>query len=240
MSKGPAIIDVQPALDEEQELREVADLMATMERTEKIAERDARKADAAATVAQVTRREADQARLDLGRKLATIRKQWPARGPRAKGWGEFLGRAGIEERTARRLMELAGWVEKVSDPPDPGSEKSDDSSDDNGEGEGEHVPSRRQMAKAKADAREPPPAAAATAPPAEDAPVWVKSMVRSIEALEPLAMEMAEHLEHIRTLVRKHGPVAMSGMHGLMAKVSLLTVRGFLNQLLDGGFQDGE
>ncbi len=50
-------------------------------------------------------------RLEIGKRLLELRKRWPARGPRAKGWGEELARMGIAERTARRYMEEA---EKVS------------------------------------------------------------------------------------------------------------------------------
>lgn len=49
-------------------------------------------------------------RVDLGRVLAKAREQWPARGPRAKGWGEFLADLKIDDSTARRYMELAGHV----------------------------------------------------------------------------------------------------------------------------------
>lgn len=50
-------------------------------------------------------------RLRLGRALAEARKQWPARGPKAKGWGEFLARLGIDQPTAWRYMQLAGYSE---------------------------------------------------------------------------------------------------------------------------------
>lgn len=46
-------------------------------------------------------------RVRTGRELIEARKAWPARGPTAKGWGEFLRDAGIEERTARVWMALA-------------------------------------------------------------------------------------------------------------------------------------
>jgi hypothetical protein len=50
-------------------------------------------------------------RLALGRSLTEARKAWPARGPKAKGWGEFLMRQGIEQSTALNYMRLAGYVE---------------------------------------------------------------------------------------------------------------------------------
>lgn len=58
---------------------------------------------------------AAQRRLELGRALVAARGCWPARGPKAKGWGELLARVELEERTARRYMQLAGYVDEVSD-----------------------------------------------------------------------------------------------------------------------------
>jgi hypothetical protein len=54
-------------------------------------------------------------RLELGKQLVRARAFWPARGPKAKGWGEFLVKLGIEERTARNYMQLAGYVDEVSE-----------------------------------------------------------------------------------------------------------------------------
>lgn len=53
-------------------------------------------------------------RLELGRWLITARKQWPARGPAAKGWGELLEQEGIADSTAREYMRTAGYVESIS------------------------------------------------------------------------------------------------------------------------------
>lgn len=52
--------------------------------------------------------------LDIGRALVDARKGFPRSGPNAAGWGRFLAEAGLGERTARRWMDLAGYVE-VSD-----------------------------------------------------------------------------------------------------------------------------
>lgn len=49
--------------------------------------------------------------LDLGRELIKTRPAWPKRGPKAKGWGEFLRDQGIDDRRAREWMEYAGYVE---------------------------------------------------------------------------------------------------------------------------------
>jgi hypothetical protein len=53
-------------------------------------------------------------RLEVGRLLVQRRKEWPARGPKAKGWGEFLLRHGIDQDAALRHMRLAGYVEEIS------------------------------------------------------------------------------------------------------------------------------
>ncbi len=50
-------------------------------------------------------------RLELGRLLARARPHWPERGPKAKGWGEFLSKRKIEQPRAWELMKLAGYVE---------------------------------------------------------------------------------------------------------------------------------
>lgn len=53
-------------------------------------------------------------RLELGRALVEVRKQWPKRGPNARGWGEFLEREGISQDSALRYMQLAGYAEEFS------------------------------------------------------------------------------------------------------------------------------
>jgi hypothetical protein len=49
----------------------------------------------------------ENGRLELGLALLRARVAWPERGPKAKGWGEFLKREGIAESTARHYMDLA-------------------------------------------------------------------------------------------------------------------------------------
>ena len=56
----------------------------------------------------------DEKRKQLGKALVQLRPNWPARGPRAKGWGDFLESISVDDSTARRYMELAGYVEQVS------------------------------------------------------------------------------------------------------------------------------
>lgn len=65
------------------------------------------RAEKAAQIAARDRQKAEQLRLELGRQLLRMRAAWPERGPKAKGWGEFLEKEGIEQSTAWRLMEAA-------------------------------------------------------------------------------------------------------------------------------------
>jgi hypothetical protein len=54
-------------------------------------------------------------RVAIGKLLREARPAWPERGPRAKGWGDYLTRLGISEVTAWRYMELAGAVVSFSE-----------------------------------------------------------------------------------------------------------------------------
>lgn len=68
--------------------------------------------------AEAARGAVESRRRDLGLALIEARKAWPARGPNAKGWGEFLGREGIEQSTAWRLMRDAGAKDESQLDPD--------------------------------------------------------------------------------------------------------------------------
>lgn len=46
-------------------------------------------------------------RLEIGRELLKVRSAWPASGPRAKGWSEFLARVKLDDSTAVRYMQEA-------------------------------------------------------------------------------------------------------------------------------------
>ena len=59
-------------------------------------------------------RELPGERLVMGRRLVNLRRHWPSRGPKAKGWGDVLAKIGIPQQTAWKLMELAGYVEANS------------------------------------------------------------------------------------------------------------------------------
>lgn len=49
-------------------------------------------------------------RLELGKLLISARERWPASGPRAKGWGQLLAAAGIDQDVALLAMKYAGYV----------------------------------------------------------------------------------------------------------------------------------
>lgn len=67
---------------------------------------------------EAARAAADLRRLEVGRALIAIRARWPARGPNAKGWGEFCVREGIEQSTAWNYMKLSGYVGDEFSPTD--------------------------------------------------------------------------------------------------------------------------
>lgn len=60
------------------------------------------------TARQVTAR----ARLDLGRALIAARGRWPARGPKAKAWTEYLADQRVDADVALEAMAYAGYVEE--------------------------------------------------------------------------------------------------------------------------------
>lgn len=60
--------------------------------------------------AQTAGESAARRRIDVGRMLAKARPMWPERGPKAKGWGEFLEKCGLAQQTAHKYMDLAGFV----------------------------------------------------------------------------------------------------------------------------------
>lgn len=114
MKPIPAIVESALA----QQIKAVRNAAAALQRAERHeTEAEARMVDARETAAQ--------RRLELGRALLDARRAWPARGPNARGWGEFLAREGIEERTARRYMEAAGAQPSELDGDAPAEEQPD-------------------------------------------------------------------------------------------------------------------
>jgi hypothetical protein len=53
-----------------------------------------------------------EVRLEKGRILVEARKAFPARGPKAKGWGELLEKWKVDQKTAWNYMSMAGFVEE--------------------------------------------------------------------------------------------------------------------------------
>lgn len=107
MKPIPAIVEsvVAPAIAQVRSIySELREVDAQVEKADKRFEEAER--------SRTKQREAQaRLRLDLGRALSEVRKQWPKRGPNARGWGEFLEREGIDQATAWRYMELAGYAE---------------------------------------------------------------------------------------------------------------------------------
>lgn len=134
MREIPAIIHraVDTASDRERRELAVSVAFSALREAEVQETKAAERAEKARAVTQ-------RRRLELGRALAEARKAWPARGPKARAWGEFLERQGIEQSVAYRLMQLAGYVEEqeVSCPTDDGHE----------------IPTRREVNAARAQAR---------------------------------------------------------------------------------------
>jgi len=67
--------------------------------------------DRASERLETARQATARARIDLGRALMAARELWPARGPRAKGWGAFLADQRVDQDVALDAMKYAGFVE---------------------------------------------------------------------------------------------------------------------------------
>jgi hypothetical protein len=108
----PAIVEKQVDIERSYSVISVAlagerDAGATAVRHEQLA--------SAAREAQKLRR------LEIGRELLKVRAAWPERGPKAKGWGEFLQRLKIDQSTAWRYMhpeqaEPSGFMQPHENP----------------------------------------------------------------------------------------------------------------------------
>lgn len=79
---------------------ELRELDAQVERTGK------RRADAE-RIESTAIEKRNEKRVEVGRALLRARIAWPERGPKAKGWGDFLKKEGIDDSTAARWMDLA-------------------------------------------------------------------------------------------------------------------------------------
>jgi hypothetical protein len=67
--------------------------------------------------AAMSREAANMRRLELGRLLLRVRSAWPERGPKAKGWGEFLKRVNIDDSTAWRYIDAVKSPQTVGADP---------------------------------------------------------------------------------------------------------------------------
>lgn len=98
MKPVPAI--VEKAIDIELSYSVISVAMAG----ERDADASARRHEGLALAARET---AKLRRLEIGRELLKVRMAWPASGPRAKGWSEFLARVKLDDSTAVRYMQEA-------------------------------------------------------------------------------------------------------------------------------------
>ncbi|MCA1833022.1 MAG: DNA N-6-adenine-methyltransferase [Mycobacteriales bacterium] len=85
---------------------------------EKDADRTAVRHEGLAAAARET---AKLRRLEVGRWLNKVRPTWPASGPKARGWSEFLARVGLDDSTAVRYMDAARTSTVHGEPPRPSS-----------------------------------------------------------------------------------------------------------------------
>ena len=103
MKPIPAIFRNEQEAELHELRRAVTDLNAAEAKAEKLGEQAkklVKQADDARAVA-ATRR------LEIGRMLVKARPRWPERGPKAKGWGEYLAAIPLAETTAARYMQEA-------------------------------------------------------------------------------------------------------------------------------------
>jgi hypothetical protein len=101
MSKAVAVVSVN-------QVDEIADQIIETHRLMHEAEAAAAEHERKATD---SRDAASMRRFEIGKLLIRARAAWPERGPKAKGWGEFLSRVQIDQVTAWRYMQIAGATE---------------------------------------------------------------------------------------------------------------------------------
>lgn len=111
---------MKPALQDSEAVAILRDVQQAL-----IAYRDAEARELRIGKSFSTAREiAARRRLELGEQLVRARPLWPRSGPKAKGWGEFLSKIGLEQQRAWECMKLAGYVEEVSPHSSKGGETS--------------------------------------------------------------------------------------------------------------------
>lgn len=100
----PAIVESQY----EAELAAVRAAYSALREAEIQIDKSEERAVKAQRIAATDRDVAQKRRLELGRALLRARIAWPERGPKSKGWGDFLAHEGISQQTAHHYMQLAG------------------------------------------------------------------------------------------------------------------------------------
>lgn len=213
MSK-PTIIDVQPAVDLESLKTETHRALVALQDAE-------RREQHAAEQAGRAKESAARRRLELGRALIEARKAWPARGPRAKGWGAFLEDLGIPERTARDYMALAGYVEI--------SAKDDDLAE---------IPTHREVREARTRTvpTEPPPVDAepvtqieedaAVQPTNKRGKPWMVDLEEQLMAIDRHVRAAFGAMEVVESICEEHAAA--------LSSPRLLTLRSMLTAVKTG------
>lgn len=198
----------------------------------------AEKADAAR--AERSRDVAARLRLDMGRALMEARKAWPARGPKAKGWGDFLRDAGIGEDSALRWMALAGYVAERVSRTDSGVREISDTQPEVSE------ISTRIPTYAEAGIKPRPvpvepveaPAAApvvALAPPPAPLPVEVyhdpalDEIGRVAEDVKNKANALQSAVQRLTGLLRQHD-ATVSGPEAALVRAAIVRARGLIGE----------
>lgn len=111
----PEIAIVQPApVDVDAAAEHIIVALAGEKDATRTAERHEQLGAAARETAKVRR-------LEVGRWLNKVRPTWPASGPKAKGWSEFLARVKLDDSTAVRYMEAARTSSVHGEPTRPSS-----------------------------------------------------------------------------------------------------------------------
>lgn len=98
MSREIAAI-VAPAVDEQQVRKRISSNWIALQDCERIE--------------TSKREEGARRRIEIGRDLIQLRKQWPSSGPNAAGWGKLLEGIGIPSQRASEFMRLAGYADSV-------------------------------------------------------------------------------------------------------------------------------
>lgn len=139
MRPAVAIIAPAPAVNIDAAAEHIIVALAGEREAESSAKRYQQNADAARETARLRR-------LEVGRWLLKVRPTWPASGPKAKGWGEFLARVKLDDSTAVRYMDAARTSTVHGGPSKPSS--SQDSAHESGVSQTDEAPAPREVSTA--------------------------------------------------------------------------------------------